>query len=49
MGAIQGKFSVLGEGKFAHLEMVLMAFHAMGVSTDKLIPVGVFMTDGTRR
>ena len=49
MGAIQGKFFVLCQGKFSHLEMGLMAFHAMGVSTGELIPMGIVMANGTGR
>jgi hypothetical protein len=40
---------VLRQGKFPHLEMGLMAFHAMGVSTNKLIPMGIVMTNSTGR
>lgn len=48
MGAVQRKFLVLRQSKFPHLEMILVTLHTVGVSTHKLIPVGVIVTNRTR-
>lgn len=47
VGAVQRKFLVLRQSKFPHLEMILVTFHTVGVSTHKLIPVGVIVTNRT--